>query len=114
MSKVVGKEEPKRVPVDFRHDAVNPEFLQFMARIGGYAQSKYGDPMQYLKSRMTADRGPINHARNHIGEYQMNVAHDHFGADPRWQLAAAAYNLMMEFTYLSQGADPDTFPPTTV
>ena len=102
--------EPVRKRVDYRHDAINPEFTQFLARIGGYAAQQYSDPLQYLQQRMTADRGPINHALNHIGEYRMGLAHDHFGDDPRWQLAAAAYNLMMEFTYLSNGYNPDEFP----
>ncbi len=57
--------------------------------------------------------GPVNHARNHIGQYQMGEAHDHFGNDPRWQLAAAAYNLMMEFVYVSRGETPDTWPVVT-
>lgn len=103
-------EPVKRQAVDYRHDAVYPEFLQFLAEIGGYAGNKYGDPLQYLNQRMLKDRGPINHARNHIGEYQMGVAHDHFGPDPRWQLAAAAYNLMMEFVYVSRGEAPDVWP----
>ena len=81
-----------------------------MAMIAGYAGTKYKDPLQYLKQRMVGDRGPINHARNHIGQYQMQEAHDHFGADPRWQLAAAAYNLMMEFVYVSRGDAPDVWP----
>ena len=102
--------EVKRVTVDYRHDAINPEFLQFLARIGGYAGQKYSDPLQYLGTRLIADKGPINHALNHIGEYRMGLSHDHFGDDPRWQLAAAAYNLMMEFTYLSNGAEADVFP----
>lgn len=107
----IAANEIKRVPVYFRHDAIHPEFRKFLARIAGYAQEKYGDPMQYLGARLLKDKGPINHALDHIGQYQMGVDHDHFGPDPRWQLAAAAYNLMMEFTYLSGGAAPDTFPP---
>ncbi len=100
----------KRVPVDYRHDAINPEFIHCLARIAGYAAQKYGSPMQYLDARLMGEKGPINHARNHIGEYQLGKLHDHFG-DLRFQLAAAAYNLMMEFNYISRGEEPDLFPP---
>lgn len=100
----------KRHAVTYRHDALHPEFLQFMAAIAGYAGEKYGAPLQYLDSRLVGSNGPVNHARNHIGEFQMGKEHDHFGSDIRWHLAAAAYNLMMEFAYITYGCDPDIWP----
>lgn len=99
----------KREPVDYRHDALYPEFLNFMARMAGYAGLKYSNPLQYLGSRLKGPDGPINHAKNHIGEFQLGKPHDHFGADIRWHLVAAAYNLMMEFIYISFGHKPDTW-----
>lgn len=97
--------------MDYRFDALSPEFLKFMARIGSYADVKHGNVLQYREGRLTGEKGPINHAMNHIGEYRTGVPHDHFGRDPRWQLAAAAYNLMMEFIYLSDGHAPEIWEP---
>lgn len=103
--------EVKREPVEYRHDAINPLFLQFMALIGGYAGKKYGDPSQYRGARLKGEKGPVNHMRNHLGEFQRSEAHDHFGNDPRWHLAAIAYNAMIEFTYITDGHAPDVWPP---
>jgi len=99
-----------RQPVDYRRDAIHPEFERGLALIAGYAGTKYKDPLQYFKSRLTGDRGPVNHALNHLGQYRRGEPHDHFGPDPRWHLLAAAYNLMMEFGYVSAGNEPDIWP----
>jgi hypothetical protein len=101
-----------RHPVSYRHDAIHPLFLSYLAQIAAYAglPEKYGDPLQYRDGRLHGGQGGVNHAREHLGAYQMGVGHDHFPADdPRWQLAAAAYNLMIEFVNLCDGRQPDTW-----
>ena len=92
--------------------AIHPLFLSYLAQIAAYAglPEKYGDPLQYRDGRLHGGQGGVNHAREHLGAYQMGVGHDHFPADdPRWQLAAAAYNLMIEFVNLCDGRQPDTW-----
>lgn len=89
----------KRSPVDYRYDAVHPEFLKFLAKIGAYADKKYDSWDQYLASRLEGDKAPLNHVYEHLRQYVMGEPHDHFGSDLRWHLAAVAYNAMMEFYY---------------
>jgi hypothetical protein len=91
--------EPKRVPVDFRYDAVNPTFLHWMARIGAYASEKYGAWEQYAGARLIGEKSPINHIFDHLRKYQIGELYDHFDGDTRWHLVAVAYNAMMEFYY---------------
>ena len=98
-ARTVSDNAPKRVPVDFRYDAVNPHFLKALAKIGAYAAEKYGSWEQYKNARLKGEKSPINHVYEHIRQYVCGEAYDHFDGDPRWHLAAAAYNLMMEFHY---------------
>jgi hypothetical protein len=91
--------KPKRVPVDYRYDAVLPDFLKMLAKIGAYADEKYGSWSQYMKCRLEGEKAPLNHIREHLRQYEMGEAYDHFDGDPRWHLAAVAYNAMMEFWY---------------
>ncbi len=100
---------PKRVPVDFRYDAVNPTFLKWMARIGGYASEKYGSWDQYKTSRLTGDKSPINHIYEHLRSYVESEPYDHFDGDVRWHLVAVAYNAMMAFYYHSKWG-PEVHP----
>lgn len=90
---------PKRVPVDFRYDALNPTFLKMLARIGSYADAKYGSWSQYTKARLTGEKSPVNHIYEHLRCYTMGEAYDHFDGDVRWHLVAIAYNAMMGFYY---------------
>jgi hypothetical protein len=92
----------KRVPVDYRYDAVNPEILKRLARIGAYAAEKYGSWEQYKDARLVGEKSPINHALEHIRQYVAGEPYDHFDGDLRWHLAAAAYNLSMEMYYHSR------------
>lgn len=100
--------EVKRQPVDFDFGALNPDFLHGLARIAGYAASKYGSALQYANGRLTGDKSPINHAMMHIVQFTRGEPHDHFG-DPKWHLVAAAYNLMMSFYYYEKWG-PEVHP----
>lgn len=94
--------EVKRVPVDFRYDAINLDFLKGLARIGGYAAEKYGSWEQYSNARLTGEKSPLNHAYEHLRQYAVGEPYDHFDGDVKWHLVAAAYNLMMEFFYATK------------
>lgn len=89
-----------------------PEFLEAMADIGRYGFRKYGD-QSFQARRLAGDnsRGPLErckaenvcqHAKDHLNEYRQRTTHDHFGTLGH-QLAAAAFNAMMEF-YFSRAA----------
>ena len=91
----------KRVPVDFRYDAINPDFLKALARIGNYAAEKYGSWEQYTAARLEGDKSCINHIYEHLRQYQLGEVHDKFG-NLKMQLAAIAYNAMMEWYYLEK------------
>ena len=90
---------------------LNPDFLELMNEIGRYGEEKYGADSFHARAK-TGDhsRGSLlrtqkeqilNHARQHITDYENGILHDHFD-DLNHQLAAAAFNLLMEF-YFSQG-----------
>jgi hypothetical protein len=100
-----------RVPVDFRYDALNPAFLKMLARIAAYADTKYGSWSQYTKSRLTGEKGPVNHMQEHLRAYVMGEGYDRFDGDPRWHLAAIAYNAMMAYWYHSKWG-PEVHPLT--
>lgn len=93
--------EAKRNPVDFRYDCVNPTFLKWLARLGGYGAQKYGES-QYTLSRLTGEKAPINHIYEHLRQFQEGEAYDHFDGDARWHLVAIAFNAMMEFFYTTK------------
>jgi hypothetical protein len=92
----------KRVPVDYRYDALNPTFLKWMAKIGAYAAEKYGSWEQYRDGRLEGEKSPVNHIHEHLRAYVMGEPHDHFDGDVRWHLVAVAYNAMMEFFYCTK------------
>lgn len=92
-------DQPKRVPVDFNYEAVNPDFLKRLAMIGSYAAEKYGSWHQYTRARLVGEKSPINHAYEHIRCYVAGEPYDKFDGDPKWHLVAAAYNLMMSYFY---------------
>jgi hypothetical protein len=102
-------DKPNRVPVDFRYDAVHPTFLHWMARIGSYADTKYGAWEQYTRARLVGEKAPVNHIFDHLRKYQMGEAYDHFDGDVRWHLVAVAYNAMMAFYYHSKWG-PEVHP----
>jgi hypothetical protein len=99
--------KPRRQPVDFLYEAVNPEFLKWMARVGAYGEEKYGAWSQYTRARLVGEKSPVNHIYEHLRQYRLGEPYDHFDGDVRWHLVAIAYNAMMAFYYHSRwGAEP--------
>lgn len=88
-----------RHKVPYRYDALNWDFIKMLAEIASYAGEKYGAPEQYTTSRLEGDQSPINHIAEHLRQYVCGDRYDRFGGDPRYHLAAIAYNAMMEFWY---------------
>lgn len=100
--------ESKREPVNYRYDALNHDFIKMLAEIAHYATKKYGSAEQYAEARLTGEKSPINHAYEHLRQYQNGEVHDHFGTLEH-QLAAVAYNAMMEAYYCNTfGHTPTT------
>jgi dATP/dGTP diphosphohydrolase len=95
-------DKPKRDPVDYRYDAVNPDFLKMLARIGAYASEKYGTWEKYTGGRLVGEKSPVNHIQEHLRQFIRGEPYDHFDGDVRWHLAAIAYNAMMEFYYVTR------------
>lgn len=94
--------EAKRNPTSVRYDILDPEFLKCLAQIGHYGAEKYGD-LNWQKSRLGADKSPVNHIYKHLGAYRNSEPYDHkeLGQARKWHLAAIAFNAMMEFWYES-------------
>lgn len=94
------------------HEYLIPEFLSAMNDIGRYGHQKYGEAsFQHRRvagdksrggMRRTQPQSIADHAREHFSMYLNHVPHDHFGTD-KHQLAAVAFNAMMEF-YFGVGA----------
>lgn len=82
------------------HEFLNPKFLEAMNDIGRYGHEKYGD----LPRERSQHRNPLrvtsseiaDHASEHFFQYLREGSHDHFKTR-RHQLAAVAFNAMMEF-----------------
>ena len=90
-----------RVPVNFRWDALNWDFIKLLSEIAHYAAGKYGAAEQYANGRLEGEKSPINHMYEHLREFQAGVLHDHFGTMEH-QLAAVAYGAMMEYLYVKR------------
>lgn len=90
----------KRDPRQTRYDLLYPTFLYAMAQIANYGATHYGDG-NWMKSRLTGEKGAINHIYEHLGNYQCEAAYDHkeIGTHRMYHLAAIAFNAMMEFYY---------------
>lgn len=93
----------KRDPSGLRYDVLDTEFEELMARIAHYGAEHYGD-FNWQKSRLTGDKGPMNHVRKHYAAYQQGKPYDHpeVGEGKKVHLAAIAFNAMMEFWYCTQ------------
>jgi len=89
----------KRVPVAFRFDGLNWDFIKMLAEIAFCAGEKYGSAEQYATSRLDGEKSPANHIAEHLRMYLTGEPHDHF-KDRIYHLAAIAYNAMMEAFYL--------------
>lgn len=83
-------------------------FLQAMNDIGAYGHAKYGEQsFQHRRLQGDTSRGDMarthpemiaNHAHEHFLMHLAEIPHDHFKTR-RHQLAAAAFNCMMEFYF---------------
>jgi hypothetical protein len=91
--------KPIRHPVEFDYGGLNLVFLKKLAMIPVYASKKYGSWSQYTAARLEGEKSPLNHIYEHLRQYQMGEAYDHFDKHPTWHLVAVAYNAMMEFFY---------------
>jgi hypothetical protein len=92
--------------VEKPHEFLDDEFLALMNDIGRYGHEKYGADSYHNTGRKRglsrqSTKELLAHARQHIADYEAGVVHDHFG-DLKHQLAAAAFNLLME-VHFSQG-----------
>ncbi len=94
--------------VEFQH--LDADFLRVMNALGEYGFTKHGDKsFQARKLRGDGREGYdrmqkselSRHAREHFDAYERGEVHDHFG-DLEFQLAAVAYNAMMEFYFLQK------------
>jgi hypothetical protein len=90
------------VTIKPEHSFLNAAFLEAMDEIGAYGFGVYGE----LPRRREDHRNPervttieiLQHARDHFLAYALNTPHDHFQTR-RHQLAAVAFNAMMEFQF---------------
>ena len=103
------------------HEFLSPQFLEAMNDIGRYGFEKYGE-QSFQERRLNGDRsrGSLNrcstskigeHIREHYRLYMAQVPHDHFGTR-RHQLAAVAFNAMMEFYFAGERKQPRTIGTT--
>jgi len=89
------------------YEFLNEEFLDLMNDIGRYGAEKYGAESFHARA-LTGDRSRslkrtqkeeiMKHARQHSVMYENGVLHDKFGT-LKHQLAAVAFNAMMEFYF---------------
>src|SRR5216684_1845476 len=66
----------KRISRPIRYDILDPDFLEDLAKIADFGAKKYGD-FNWQLSRLTADKGPVNHIYKHLGSYRKNEPYDH-------------------------------------
>jgi len=93
------------------YEFLDANFLSLMNDVGRYGHEKYGVDSFHARALLgdksrgnlarTEKEEILRHARHHIVDYEDGILHDHF-VDLDHQLAAAAFNLLMEF-YFSQG-----------
>lgn len=98
----------KEVPQPANYEFLNGTFLEAMNDIGRYGNEKYGEASFHArqkqgdKSRGGMDRNQpqtiAQHAADHFSMYQRGELHDRFFTR-KHQLAAVAFNAMMEFYY---------------
>ena len=95
---------------DVTYTRLSRRFLELMQEIGEYGFQKYGDQAVMerihagkptVRSKRTDSYEIVQHARRHGFEYLSGIRHDHFGTLEH-QLAASAYNAMMEFAIAEQ------------
>lgn len=101
--------EAIRGTVAYDYNAINPDFLEGLAMIAMHATEKYGSWEQYRNGRLTGNKAPLTHVFSHVMDYRRQRGYDRFDGQIKWHLIAAAYNLMMEFTYIQDGHSADTW-----
>lgn len=89
------------------YDMLIPAFLEAMQELGEYGYSKHGvNSFQHQQKigdhtrpgdRLSTEK-LAHHSRDHFLAYQVGEKHDHFKTF-KHQLAAVAYNAMMEFYF---------------
>lgn len=102
--------QAKRLPVDYRYDTLNWEFIKRMAQLASYAGKKYDDARQYTLTELADDRAPINHIPEHYRSFMAGESHDYFEGRS-WHLVAIAYNAMMQFFYETGAMPGDVTKP---
>jgi hypothetical protein len=90
-----------------QYEFLDEDFLELMNDIGRYGAEKYGAESFHARAQ-TGDRSRslkrtqkeaiMRHAREHTVAYENGIRHDKFDT-LRHQLAAAAFNAMMEFYF---------------
>lgn len=94
--------------MSIKYEFLSESFLEAMNDVGRYGLEKYGES-SFQARRLQGDRsrGPLQrcasgsiaaHATDHFLSAIEGKLHDHFGTK-RHQLAAAAFNAMMEFYF---------------
>lgn len=89
-----------------QYEFINEDFLVCMEDILRYGQHVHASnainpkrPHERLSGRRWAKEELIRHSRQHASAYKNGEVHDHFETLEH-QLAAAAVNLMLEFSFL--------------
>jgi hypothetical protein len=86
---------------------LDQEFLELMNDIGRYGAEKYGAESFHARAqsgdrsrslKRTQKEEIVRHVCEHVTAYENGIQHDKFGT-LKHQLAAAAFNVMMEFYF---------------
>lgn len=103
------------VTLDGNYETLIAEFLEAMNDIGRYGTEKYG--AKSFEAQIASGKEPerildrtsrseiLHHAKDHLTAYKYEFPHDHFQT-LKHQLAAAAFNCMMEFYYANLVNEP--------
>src|SRR5271170_1904035 len=96
-----------------QYEFLDPGFLEAMNDIGRYGHEKYGKDSFHHRALVgdrsrgtilerTSSAAIIKHSQDHGDEYLAGELHDKFGTLGH-QLAAAAFNAMMEYYFAALG-----------
>jgi hypothetical protein len=95
------------IQMDDKYPILIEGFLKAMQEIGFYGLERHGSRTfeaqlaagnELVRSHRTETSVLFDHAEAHMDAYGTREPHDYFGTQ-RHQLAAAAFNLMMEYAY---------------
>jgi hypothetical protein len=100
---------------------LNKAFLEAMNDIGRYGEKKYGNcSFAARAARGDTSRGDLercapavisDHAKEHFRSYLADEPHDYFGTR-KHQLAAVAFNAMLEFHFASLETEEPSAKPS--